>query len=194
MSVEAVYTHDVETDDDAMPDPLQVFFALSERLHDFRVEFIDRETSVTPPPDGDHETFIWRLIRQLARFDVDERFDAAMNKGLATPTGARVIPDITVTLSGAMRDAEPWMPSADVLMVVEVTSTAPGRDRFTKRQVYAEAAISLYLLIDRSEAKVTLFTDPEKGSYTGRVEVGFGKRLTMPDPFGFVLDTAAIVD
>lgn len=33
MSVDAVYTPGVETDDDAMPDPLQVFLALSERLH-----------------------------------------------------------------------------------------------------------------------------------------------------------------
>ncbi|WP_439676316.1 Uma2 family endonuclease [Embleya sp. MST-111070] len=194
MSVEAVHTHGVETDDDAMPDPLQLFFALSERLHDYRVEFIDRETRVSPPPDGDHETLIWRLARQLARFDVGDRFDAAMNKGVQTPAGDRVVPDITVTASGAMRGAESWMPSDGVLLVVEVTSTAPGRDRFTKRQVYAEAAIPLYLLIDRTESKLTLFTEPEKGNYTGRVEVGFGKLLPMPDPFGFVLDTASIVD
>ncbi|MEY9874932.1 Uma2 family endonuclease [Streptacidiphilus sp. MAP12-33] len=74
----------------------------------------------------------------------------------------------------------------------EVTSTRPSKDREAKGLGYAKAGIPCYLLIDRSEGKVTLFTDPERGDHQTATRASFGKPLDLPAPFGFTLDTTPL--
>ncbi|HEY8478453.1 MAG TPA: Uma2 family endonuclease [Spirillospora sp.] len=50
-----------------------------------------------------------------------------------------------------------------IALVLEVTSSRPERDRVAERHGYARAGIPLYLLVDREESKVTLFSDPDGG-------------------------------
>lgn len=162
----------------------------------FRAELIEGEIVVTPPPDGDHEKYISRMVRQvlrLARTDMD----FSGNKGLTLGSAPDLprnhfIPD--GTFAPAERDlfggADSWMPCDGVAMVLEVTSTRPEADRESKRRAYARGDIPLYLLVDRGASSVTLFTDPEDGDYRERHTVPFGKPLPLPDPFGFDLETA----
>jgi hypothetical protein len=81
------------------------------------------------------------------------------------------------------------MPCEGVAMVVEVTSTRPEADREAKRRCYARGGISLYLLVDRDDSSVTLFSDPEKDDYRQLCILPFGKPFPLPDPFVFDLDT-----
>jgi Uma2 family endonuclease len=153
----------------------------------FRAELIEGEISVTPPPDGTHETLISAVAKQLYRqagLDVD----VLQTKGLRIP-GGLFIPDATVVAADGFRDSEPWAEPAGVLLVLEVTSTRPDKDRHAKRLGYARAGIPCYLLVDRSEGKVTLFADPEQGDYQTAARASFGKPLDLPAPFGFTLDT-----
>lgn len=82
------------------------------------------------------------------------------------------------------------MPCAGVAMVLEVTSSKPQTDRETKRRCYARGGIPLYLLVDRENSWITLFSDPESGDYQELRAVAFGKPLALPQPFAFELDTA----
>lgn len=75
-------------------------------------------------------------------------------------------------------------------MVVEVTSSNPERDRKAKRHCYARAGIPLYLLVDRSNAEITLFSDPSGDDYAGHNTAPAGKPLPLPAPFSFDLETA----
>ncbi|MDH6136609.1 Uma2 family endonuclease [Kitasatospora sp. MAA4] len=170
-------------------DLLQEFLELS-TPEGYRAELIDGEIVVTPPPDGAHETAIALIVRQLMRKAATE-CDALGNKGLITP-GGRFIPDGTVTPVGHFEHAESWAGTAGVLLVYEVTSTHPAKDREAKRLGYAAAGIPCYLLVDRDEAKVTLFTDPERGDYASSHQVAFGKPLDLPAPFSFTLDTGPL--
>ncbi|WP_424644397.1 Uma2 family endonuclease [Embleya sp. AB8] len=181
----------METDEESTP-LLSEFFALSEQLKNDRVEFIDGNINVAPPPDGDHETIIDRLRLQMVRSAI--ALSASGNKGLQLPNGDRVVPDATYAPDGSLRHARPWMPPDDVLLVVEVTSSDPTRDRMQKYRSYALAGIPFYLLIDRQYGKVILYSDPERDAYAGSNEVAFGKELVLPEPFSMTIDTADLVD
>ncbi|TDD88136.1 Uma2 family endonuclease [Actinomadura darangshiensis] len=177
---------------------LEGFLAL-DTPQGFRAELIDGEIVVTPPPLGDHERCIAKIIRQVIRYTATE-FECACNKGLKLP-GAdgqpdnHVIPDITFISPEAdpFHRAASWMPVAGdgIVMVVEVTSTRPGQDREAKRTGYARAGIPYYLLVDRDEERVVLFSGPDGKDYGHTDQVPIGKTLPLPEPFGIELDTAA---
>ena len=157
----------------------------------FKAELIEGEIVVTPPPDGDHETVIGRIVRQVYRRG-PEGLDFAGGKGLIVPTG-HVIPDGTFTARDAMLGREPWSKPEGVLMVLEVTSSRPQKDREQKRRGYAAAEIPLYLLVDRQRDQLVLHSAPLGGDYTVVDATDLGAPLTLPEPFGFDLDTSELV-
>ncbi|MEW1909581.1 Uma2 family endonuclease [Kitasatospora sp. NPDC085895] len=153
----------------------------------FRAELIEGEIVVTPPPSGSHESAFALLNRQFIRNSTIE-LDLAGNKGLIVPDG-RYIPDGTISHVGHFEDTDSWASPEEVLLVFEITSSNPAKDREAKRRGYAAAGIPCYLLIDRSDGSATLFTDPADRDYTAHVRVPFGKPLDLPAPFSFALDT-----
>jgi Uma2 family endonuclease len=176
---------------------LEGFLAL-DTPEGFRAELIDGEIVVTPPPLGDHELCIGKIIRQVIRYSATE-LECSGNKGLKVPGpgGApdnHVIPDITfVSVEAApFRGAASWMPAENdaIIMVVEVTSSRATQDRKSKRTGYARAGIPLYLLVDREEEAVTLFSGTDGEDYRHTDQAPFGKSLPLPEPIGIELDTS----
>ncbi|MBD0417916.1 Uma2 family endonuclease [Streptomyces sp. TRM S81-3] len=162
----------------------------------FRAELIEGEIVVTPPPDGEHEHYISRIVTQVIRRS-RTGMDFSGNKGLKLRNADgcpkdHVIPDGTFAPADLdlYRSAEPWMPCRGVAMVLEVTSSKPRADREIKRRCYARGGIPLYLLVDRSASSVTLFSDPEGDDYRMLSTLAFGKPLNLSAPFAFELDTA----
>ncbi|MDR3083465.1 MAG: Uma2 family endonuclease [Streptomyces sp.] len=162
----------------------------------FRAELIEGEIVVTPPPDGDHEDYINRIMKQVIRRSRTD-MDFSGNKGLKLQSGGacprdHVIPDGTFAPADLRlyRGADSWMPCDGVAMVLEVTSTKPRTDREAKHRCYARGSIPLYLLVDREASSITLFSDPEGDDYRQHCTLPFGKPLALPEPFAFDLDTA----
>ncbi len=78
---------------------------------------------------------------------------------------------------------------------MEVTSQSNAEtDRTVKRRRYAEYGAPLYLLVDRVDHCVTLFSEPGELGYT-RVEgpYPFGATVRLPEPFGLDIDTSGLV-
>jgi Uma2 family endonuclease len=101
------------------------------------------------------------------------------------------IPDLAVVPAELAKSEGPLLPD-QTLLVVEVTSPSNGdTDRTVKRRRYAQYGAPLYLLVDRQERTVTLFSDPGELGYT-RVEGPrrFGAVLSLPEPWGIDLDTS----
>ncbi|WP_268219725.1 Uma2 family endonuclease [Streptomyces sp. EMB24] len=180
----------------AHPDVMLEGFLALHPPEGFRAELIDGEIVLTPPPDGDHEDALARIVTQVIRRSRTD-MDFSGNKGLKLKGGGacpknHVIPDGTFapTELRLYRGADPWMPCDGVAMVVEVTSTKPQADREAKRRCYALGGIPLYLLVDRETSSITLFGDPEGDEYRERRTRPLGKPLTLPGPFASDLDTA----
>ncbi|XRQ13782.1 Uma2 family endonuclease [Actinomadura welshii] len=162
----------------------------------FRAELIDGEIVVSPPPGSRHEWNIGEIAWQIAR-QSSTKFAFLPNKGLIVPAAEkgrteRVIPDGTFAPAepGIFDNDESWIAPDGVALVIEVTSSHPQRDRVAKRHAYARAGIPLYLLVDRGEGRVTLFSGPDGGDYGHTDQVPFGKSLAVPEPFGIELDTS----
>lgn len=173
---------------------LEGFLAL-ETPEGFRAELIEGEIVVTPPPGGDHEKYISRIVRQVIKRSQTD-MDFSGNKGLRLRSGEacpknHVVPD--TTFGPIERDlfggAGSWMPCDGVAMVLEVTSTKPKADREAKRRCYARGGIPLYLLVDRDASSITLFSDPKGDDYLEHCTRPFGKSLALPAPFAFELET-----
>ncbi|MFJ7066959.1 Uma2 family endonuclease [Streptomyces sp. NPDC101115] len=187
--------HEPLTQEDVL---LEGFLAL-DTPEGFRAELIEGEIVVTPPPDGDHEKYISRIARQVIRRALVD-MDLSGNKGLRLTSAAgqprdHVIPDITFAplVADVFGGADSWMPGDGVAMVLEVTSTRPNKDRDVKRRCCARGRIPLYLLVDRDDSTVTLFTDPQNGDYREQHRVPFGKPVPLPEPFGFDLETSDLL-
>ncbi|MFC8518207.1 Uma2 family endonuclease [Streptomyces sp. NPDC057257] len=105
-----------------------------------RLEFISGKVQVKGVTDGNHDT----ITAWLQRLCMQHR------------------PELWLYGHGDWSDAD------GVLMVVEVTShdsDTHQRDRVEKPGGYAAAGIPVYLLIDRDEASVIVFNQPEDGRY-----------------------------
>ena len=173
---------------------LEGFLAL-DTPEGFRGELIEGEIVVTPPPDGDHEDYINRIMKQVIRQSLTD-MDFSGNKGLKLEKAGdcpkdHVIPDGTFAPAELRlyRGADPWMPCDGVAMVLEVRSTKPKADRETKRRCYARGGIPLYLLVDRDASSITLFSEPQNEDYRQHCTLPFGKPLALPEPFAVELDT-----
>ncbi|MGA4877873.1 Uma2 family endonuclease [Streptomyces lydicamycinicus] len=182
----------VPTDEETLLD----YFLALDTPTGFRAELIEGEIVVTPPTDGTHEHCFSGVVSQIMRQSAVD-MGVSGYKGLEMRRGGRrpknhVIPDATIAPRALrlFRSAPPWMPSDGVAMVVEVTSSNPERDRKAKRHCYARAGIPLYLLVDRSNAEITLFSDPSGDDYAGHNTAPAGKPLPLPTPFSFDLETA----
>ncbi|MDX3645006.1 Uma2 family endonuclease [Streptomyces sp. MB09-02B] len=170
----------------------QLFSATAPR--GWRVELIEGEICVTPPANGEHEEIVSELTEQV----IDRRRDRSLRNytgiGLDVPGGSmtgHVVPDLAVAPKGTFDDEQEWHDPSAVLLVAEVTSTSTGdRDRETKILGYARAGIPVYLLIDREEAEVTVFSEPSGDRYAKTVKCKLGMVVPLPDPLGFELDTA----
>lgn len=179
------------------PDTLLRDFLSLDIPEGYRAQLIDGEIVVTPPPGGNHERCISRIVQQVFASSAT-RMDFSANKGLIVPAIAgqnMVIPDLTFAPADLdlFLDAPSWMRPSGVAMVVEVTSSLPEHDRNAKRRAYAAARIPLYLLVGRDDKTVTLFSHPARDTYINTATVPFGDSLELPDPFSFALETDGFV-
>ncbi|WP_345740805.1 Uma2 family endonuclease [Stackebrandtia albiflava] len=154
----------------------------------YRTQLIDQEITVTPPPQGDHEGIVGRIIRAIYRGGAPKHLLVSGNRGLVTPRG-RFIPDVTVADESNFTGTASWADPAGVELVCEVTSRRADTDRDVKRLGYAQAGIPLYLLIDRDNDHAVLYSQPDDTDYQAEHTVKFGGELTIPAPVDTTIDT-----
>ncbi|MGC9541974.1 Uma2 family endonuclease [Streptomyces sp. UG1] len=161
----------------------------------WRVELIEAEiTCVTPPGDGQHAEIVSEVNHQIVRKDPGDFLFTYTGIGLNIPCASgtgHVLPDLTIAPKGSFHDQEEWHDPSAVLLVAEVTSNSTAaRDREKKMHGYARAGIPVYLLIDREESEVVVYSEPSGDEYTQNPKYKLGLTVPLPAPLGFELDTA----
>jgi Uma2 family endonuclease len=160
----------------------------------WRVELIEGEIYVTPPANGELEEIVSELNDQAIRRGSDQSLRNYTGIGLNVPGASdtgHVIPDLVIAPKGSFDSQEEWHEPSGSLLVAEVTSTSTAdRDRNRKILGYARAGIPVYLLIDREEAEVTVYSEPSGDEYTQNPRYKLGLTVPLPAPLGFEIDTA----
>ncbi|HEY8981532.1 MAG TPA: Uma2 family endonuclease [Streptomyces sp.] len=176
-------------------DPLTVedFEELERRAPEtVRLEYVNGKVEVKAVPDGDHrEIFMW-LLRQclLQRPDLNLVPESGMKAEKYRKGRART--DGTLVPVGRFRGDGEWSEPNGSLMAVEITShdrDTDRRDRIDKPVGYAGAAIPVYLLIDRDNNTVVVFSEPKDGRYQQSVSYPWGATVPLPAPVSITLDT-----
>jgi Uma2 family endonuclease len=175
---------------------IQAFEELDNALPEgFTAELIGGRLIVAPAPDGDHDEDVIYVARQIhARLPEVQLYQ---ERGLAVDTyrDGRARADGVVAPLRYFRGQKSWADASGVLLVVEVTSGAEADaeiDRVEKRDAYAASSIPVYLLIDRHRGEAVVHWGPANGRYTHRASAVFGEKLSLPEPFGFELDTSEL--
>ncbi|MCZ1010510.1 Uma2 family endonuclease [Streptomyces lydicus] len=144
-------------------------------------------------PTWDHEAAA-ETIRDQIRARARELDCVTGSGNLDLPGSSNwYVPDIAVVPAAAAKGAGALLP-ADTLLVVEVTSESNAEtDRVVKRRRYAEYGAPLYLLVDRQERSVTVYSEPGELGYT-RADGPhpYGTTVRLPEPFGLELDTTGL--
>ncbi|MCX4685512.1 Uma2 family endonuclease [Kitasatospora purpeofusca] len=104
-------------------------------------------------------------------------------------------PDLVVFERGAVDGPGRLVPAPAVTLVVEVVSkTSVLRDYRTKRELYAEGGIPVYLIVDPIKGLCVLLTEPARGAASGLPDyvaertTKFGEPVPV-DLLGITLDT-----
>ncbi len=183
------------TDDSMRPSVENAFEALSAAAPEgWRVELIEAEIHVVPPANGEHEEIVSEVSDQVTERRNEPGLRTYTGVGLFVPDASstgKVVPDLVIAPKGSFGGDAEYHDPAPVMLVGEVTSRSTGRlDRGPKLRGYARAGIPCYLLIDREEGEVVVYSEPSDGAYTRSTEAKISKKIALPEPLGFELDTA----
>lgn len=146
-----------------------------------KYELVRGELFVTPAPSVDHETVIARLARLL------DPYVAANGLGLVYRPravirfgGSEVEPDLMVR-QAPPRKRTAWEDMPLPILVVEVLSPfTRRRDRAQKRNLYLDAGIVEYWLVDPESESITIVR-AGRDDVTVRDRFAWQPRLNLPE-------------
>jgi Uma2 family endonuclease len=121
-----------------------------------KYELVRGELFVTPAPTPPHETVLARLHALLAPFVAEHRLGLVYRpRAVVQFDGSEVEPDLMVRQT--IPDRTAWRDAPTPILVVEVASrTTARRDRNQKRQLYLDAGVAEYWIIDRLQRSLTI--------------------------------------
>ena len=161
---------------------LDEFLALGET--DERLELIDGALYIMSTPTKDHQFLLARLIVYFELYlDAFTPAPAEVYQDITTilsPELQRVVePDLVVILGGRNDIGGLIYVEGVPDIVVEILSSDRSHDLVRKRQIYAEAGVREYWIIDPRYDTVTLL-ELRGGVYAARATLAGGDTLTTP--------------
>jgi Uma2 family endonuclease len=162
-------------------------------FEDERVELL-RGVLVTMSPQGNLHAWITAeltrlLIVQLAELGLGERFVVRPQLPYAASDDSEPEPDLAVVPHQAFGDPHPDR----ALLVIEVADSSLRKDRDIKRDIYAEAGVPEYWIVDVGGRAVEVHTEPRDGAYRSVVRVGLDGVLAPTRLPGVTVPVAAIL-
>lgn len=168
---------------------------VAKRFDAVRLEFINGRVGIKGMTDGNHSEVI-RWLQEcflLAGSGLWLYGGGELGLRVEKYRKGRALPEAVLAPRGTFTGKGDWADTQGVVMTVEVTSydaDTHRRDREEKPAGYADAGIPFYLLVDRDDCSVTLYSDPDPDDgYRSAVKKAFGAKLSLPEPLGLELDT-----
>ena len=143
-------------------------------FEDERIELLRGALVTMSPPGAPHAHGTSWLADCLPR-SLGTRALVRCQCPLAVSDDSQPQPDLAVVRRASYRDAHPtW-----AHLVVEVADSSLRKDRGVKRDLYAEAGIPEYWILNVQAQVVEVDRGPKDGTYTERHEVGIDGRLQL---------------
>ena len=125
-----------------------------------RAELIDGELFMSPSPKQPHQWAVGNLHVLLAQFvhtrKLGKVFVAPFDVHL--PSGDIVEPDVLFIAKGNLGIVQDWVRGTPDLVVEVLSPDGLERDRFVKRDLYAENGVGEYWIVDTDAKAIEVFT------------------------------------
>lgn len=158
-------------------------------FQDKRVELIEGEIIEMAPIGSAHWSAV-NLASQRLRDVFGAGFVVSVQSSLDLGPSSEPMPDIAV-VAGSARDYKNALPKSAVL-VVEVADTSLSYDRTTKAELYAQAGIPEYWIINLTVRQVEIYRDPTpNATYQARAVFKEGEQVS---PLGQPEGALAVAD
>ena len=130
-------------------------------FEDERVELL-RGVLVEMSPQGEpHARITAWLAHVLARALDIERYDIRSHSPYAATEDSQPEPDVSVSLRARNGKHHP----KSSLLLIEVSASSLAKDRVIKTEIYAEAGVPEYWIVDVQSRSVEVLTKPTRGGY-----------------------------
>jgi Uma2 family endonuclease len=128
-----------------------------------KYELVRGDLFVTPPPNEDHETILSRLTRVLDPYVAAQRLGMVYHpRSVMRFDGSEVEPDLMVRQPRIVTDKD-WDDAPTPILIVEVLSgSTRRRDHLQKRELYLEAGVAEYWIIDQEARNVRVVRAGQK--------------------------------
>jgi Uma2 family endonuclease len=180
------------------PGLLEEASRLSAQLPGYRVEILEGQIVVSPPPDGPHAQSMTDLVFAFATLHGGGTW-ILPGAGVWLDSGPSdfAIPDLAVVdaeYRAHLAEFNCYDPAV-FRMVLEVTSSNYRTDLKAKVSAYANVKIPVYLIINRKKQRIHLLTEPLDDDYSSHRVFAPGERITLPASVGaeVELDVEAIL-
>ncbi|MGV4984428.1 Uma2 family endonuclease [Streptomyces sp. NRAIS4] len=176
-------------------DPLSVedFEELERRAPEtVRLEYINGKLEGKAPQDGNHSCIHTWLMRQCLLQRPDHGLYPFSGVRTQADRNGRARTDGAFARRGHFKGHGEWSDPDGILMVLEITvrdHDTNQRDRLDKPIGYAGADIPVYLLIDRDNCTVVVYSEPKDGRYRQCSSYPWGATVELPPPVSITLDT-----
>ncbi|MFJ3304519.1 Uma2 family endonuclease [Streptomyces sp. NPDC086549] len=157
-----------------------------------RLEYLNGKLEVKAPQDGNHSCIHAWLMRQCLLQRPGHGLYPYSGVKTQVHRNGRARTDGAFARRGHFTGHGEWSDPDGILMVVEITvrdHDTNQRDRIDKPIGYAEAEIPVYLLIDRDDDTLTVFSEPKDGRYQQSPSHPWGTTVVLPSPVDITLDT-----
>ena len=154
-------------------------------------ELIDGELYQMPPASGEHQFLIDFLVRMINNLTTGMQPSLGLafsNLGLAISELYAPTPDIIYLRTENMRLVKGSFVEGIPDLVVEILSSDRNRDLVMKRDLYADAGIPEYWIVDPANGSISVL-ELSGSAYLERT-LGSGDTLTTPTIPGFELALA----
>jgi Uma2 family endonuclease len=147
-----------------------------------RVELVDGTVVISPTPEVPHQRVLQRLLIAFDRAAPAE-FEVLPGVNVVLSPRRLLIPDFVVTTVPGIEAV--YCDGADIMLAAEIISPSSRTyDCALKRQLYAEARVPFFLLVDPAADPVTATCYELDGDEYRESARADGGRLTLTRPFG----------
>lgn len=145
-----------------------------------RYEVIDGSLVVTPPPTFDHERFVIRIGAALDQAAPDDVAVTGSGYAFHYEPGSFLMADVTVARSDDCKRTGMFV--APLLVVEILSKSTRRRDLARKREIYEEAGVPSYWVVDPDASTVTVL-ELQQDRYAEVLRSPLDHPVTVAQPF-----------
>ncbi|OJW22687.1 MAG: hypothetical protein BGO49_01545 [Planctomycetales bacterium 71-10] len=146
---------------------------------DAPIELLDGVIIRKMPKGPRHSKCLIRCRRHLERLIPGDGFHIRTESPVRLPEFSEPEPDVSVARGDDERYTDRHPGPSDVVLIVEIAEASLTRDRVAKRDVYAQAGLPVYWIVNLIERRVEVYSDPRDGAYATTSVVGEGDSVEL---------------